>query len=51
MSTYLYIDGDQKVDNWVGDAKYAKIDNSTDAIIINSAFCREKIEPLKCDYK
>ena len=40
-STSLYNQDENKVDNWIGYLRYAKIDNYTDALMLNAALCRE----------
>ena len=40
-SSNLYEIGENKVNNWVGDLRYGKIDNSTDFTMLNTAMCRE----------
>lgn len=40
-STSLYNQDENKVDNWIGYLRYAKIDNYTDSLMLNTALCRE----------
>lgn len=40
-SSSLYEVGENKINNWVGDLRYGKIDNSTDFVMLNTAMCRE----------
>ncbi|MGN1054780.1 MAG: hypothetical protein ACI4P1_05830 [Erysipelotrichaceae bacterium] len=40
-STSLYINGENKINNWVGNLRYGRLDNSTDAAMIDIAMCRE----------
>lgn len=40
-SSSLYINGENKINNWVGNLRYGKLDNSTDAAMIDIAMCRE----------
>ena len=41
FSSNLYEIGENKVNNWVGDLRYGKIDNSTDFVMLNISMCRE----------
>lgn len=40
-STSLYVQKENKVENWVGSLRYGIIDNSTDSIMLNISLCRE----------
>ena len=40
-SSSLYINGENKINNWVGNLRYGRLDNSTDAAMIDAAMCRE----------
>ena len=40
-SSSLYINGENKINNWVGNLRYGRLDNSTDDAMIDAAVCRE----------
>lgn len=40
-SSSLYINGENKINNWVGQLRYGRLDNGTDSTMINAAMCRE----------
>ena len=40
-SSSLYINGENKINNWVGNLRYGRLDNGTDSTMINAAICRE----------
>ena len=40
-SSSLYINGENKINNWVGNLRYGRLDNGTDSTMINAAMCRE----------
>lgn len=37
----LYKQDSYKIENWIGNLRYAKLDNTTDAVMFNTALCRE----------
>lgn len=39
-SIYFYGSGHNRINNWIGEARYSEIDNFTDSIMLNTAICR-----------
>lgn len=46
-SESLYIENENKINNWVGGMRYGKLDNYTDAVMINASVCREYDSSIK----
>ena len=40
-STTLYVQNENKIENWIGNLRYGIIDNSTDSTMLNISLCRE----------